>query len=67
MRLKTMITLLFALALCMGAKAQTPHKDSLLLVFWNVENFFDYRSYTLGDLCESSLASFLVAFALHFC
>ena len=37
-----MILLLLMAALSAGASAQD--RDSLLVVFWNLENFFDYRS-----------------------
>ena len=39
---RTMITLLLLLGLSSGASSQP--QDSLLVVFWNVENFFDYHS-----------------------
>ena len=50
---RTMTTLLLAACACAGAfqaaafpagSADAPGKDSLLVMFWNVENFFDYRS-----------------------
>ena len=48
-----MTTLLLAACTCAGVfqaaafpagSADAPGKDSLLVMFWNVENFFDYRS-----------------------
>lgn len=50
---RTMTTLLLAACTCAGVfqaaafpagSADAPGKDSLLVMFWNVENFFDYRS-----------------------
>ena len=50
---RTMTTLLLAACACAGAfraaafpagSVDAPGKDSLLVMFWNVENFFDYRS-----------------------
>lgn len=50
---RTMTTLLLAAYACAGVfraaafpagSADAPRNDSLLVMFWNVENFFDYRS-----------------------
>lgn len=50
---RTMTTLLLAACACAGVfraaafpagSADAPRNDSLLVMFWNVENFFDYRS-----------------------
>ena len=38
------MTILLLLMLGLSSRAQTQAGDSLLVVFWNVENFFDYRS-----------------------
>ena len=44
MRLILVLTLLMV-----GAAAYSQDKDSLLAVFWNLENFFDYRDGGTGD------------------
>ncbi len=38
------MTILLLLLLALPARAKSQPRDSLLVVFWNVENFFDYRS-----------------------
>ena len=47
MIMRRMILILMLCAVGMGVRAQ--ERDSLLVMFWNVENFFDYIDQGTGD------------------